>query len=91
MYKRQALRPAKNKSERDEKEVADKNKAPEELEFNPIVIAPSSPEIKSNKRVSLTVSENIDIRDVLLELARLAELELALDPYICLLYTSRCV
>lgn len=79
---RDALRPAKNKADRDEKEVADKNKVQEDLEFNPIVIAPSSPEIKSNKRVSLTVSENIDIRDVLLELARLAELELALDPYI---------
>lgn len=79
---RDALRPSKTKAERDEKETADRNQIPDDLEFKPIVISPTSPEIKSNKRVSLTVSENIDVRDVLLELARLAELELALDPYI---------
>lgn len=41
-----------------------------------------APDIDSEKRVSLTVDESVELRDVLLELARLAELELALDPSI---------
>ncbi len=50
--------------------------------LSPVIIAPDSPEVKSSKRVSLTITENINLREVFLELARLAELELALDPNI---------
>jgi len=46
------------------------------------MLAVDAPDIDSAKRVSLTVDETIELRDVLLELARLAELELALDPSI---------
>lgn len=52
-------------------------------EFNPVLAMPEAPEVvKTSKKVSLSVNENIDIRDVLTELARLADMELALDPYI---------
>lgn len=47
-----------------------------------VVLAPDAPEINNEKRISLTVTDTIELRDVLLELARLAELELALDPNI---------
>lgn len=47
-----------------------------------VVLAPDAPDIDSAKRVTLTVNETVELRDVLLELARLAELELALDPAI---------
>lgn len=53
-----------------------------ELDFQPNVIAPLPPDVNNKKRVSLSVTEKIDVKDVLQELARLSELELALDPNI---------
>lgn len=50
--------------------------------FSPVVLAPDAPEVQGKKRVTMTVTENIELKDVLLEIARLAELELALDPNI---------
>ncbi|MBS0235889.1 MAG: secretin N-terminal domain-containing protein [Proteobacteria bacterium] len=52
------------------------------LEYEPIVLAPDSPPNISSKLVSLSVTEDVPIRDVLVELARLASLELALDSNI---------
>jgi general secretion pathway protein D len=51
-------------------------------EFSPVIWSPDPPEIKDDVRVSLSVSEDVDVKDVLIELARLAELELALDTQI---------
>lgn len=47
-----------------------------------VILTPDAPDVDSAKRITLTVNETVELRDVLLELARLAELELALDPAI---------
>ena len=51
-------------------------------QFSPVVLAPDAPDIQGKKRVTLTITEGIELKDVFMEIARLAELELALDPNI---------
>lgn len=52
------------------------------LPFYDIVLAPEAPQIPSSKLVTLAISEDINLKDVLIELARLADLELSIDPRI---------
>lgn len=44
--------------------------------------APRRPPLKNNRKVTLSVTEDVPLRDLLLQIARLADLELALDPEI---------
>ncbi|ETN98297.1 hypothetical protein RFI_39215, partial [Reticulomyxa filosa] len=53
-----------------------------ELPFSPVILGPESPDVLSSKTVTLSITEDIPIKDVLIELSRLADLELALDPNI---------
>lgn len=48
----------------------------------PIIAPPPPPEIGSEKLVSMAVTEDVPIKDVLLELARLAEVDIEIDPNI---------
>src|SRR3954463_2149978 len=69
---RDALRPSavsKHKNAENQPITSDEAPIPD---FNPVLAAPESPDVKTSKKVSLSVNENIDIRDVLTELARLA-------------------
>lgn len=56
--------------------------APVIPESSPLLIAPGQPEGGSDKLVSLSVTEDIPLKDVLLELARLADIDVELDPNI---------
>lgn len=44
--------------------------------------APTKLPIKNNRKITLSVTEDVPLRDLLLQIARLADLELALDPEI---------
>ncbi len=75
---REALRPERQKAK--ERTGIEENAPIPPLAST--VLAPDAPEINSSKKISLAITETIDLKDVLQELARLAELELALDPNI---------
>jgi MSHA biogenesis protein MshL len=75
---RETLRPDRKKAEMKSEEEDNSSIPP----LSSVVLAPDAPEINSTKKVSMSITENIDLKDVLQELARLAELELALDPNI---------
>lgn len=53
-----------------------------DVDFSPVILDPDEPELKNTRRISLTITESNSIKEVLMEIARLAELELALDPNI---------
>lgn len=75
---RDALRPERQKAK-------ERTALEEDSSIPPLastVLAPDAPEINSTKKISLSITETVDLKDVLQELARLAELELALDPNI---------
>lgn len=50
--------------------------------FQSVLAAPSAPELADTRRVSLAVTETTPVRDILIELARKAEVDLELDPRI---------
>jgi general secretion pathway protein D len=75
---REALRPERKRAET-KTALEEDNPIPP---LASVVLAPDAPEINSTKKVSLSITEDVDLKDVLVELARLAELELALDPNI---------
>ena len=75
---RNTIRPHISKIDRETKQDFE----PDIPEFAPVILAPEPASIKREKRVTLSITEEIDIKDVMLELARLADLELALDPNI---------
>ena len=56
-----------------------RNHAPLSFQNN---YAPAKLPIKNNRKVTLSVTEDVPLRDLLLQIARLADLELALDPEI---------
>jgi general secretion pathway protein D len=60
----------------------DEDEDEEELDLAPVLLPPDEPEIKSNRLVSLSITPDVKIRDVLLEVARQAKLDMAIDPYI---------
>lgn len=48
----------------------------------PILVAPRRPSVDREKMVSLSVTEDVPLKDVLLELGRLADVDMELDPTI---------
>ncbi|HEU0117952.1 MAG TPA: hypothetical protein VFR09_04900, partial [Alphaproteobacteria bacterium] len=62
---------------------AQQNMAPPPIPDMPMeVVPPPPPALGSDKRVSVTVTDTVPVRDVLLELAREAKVNLELDPHI---------
>ncbi len=47
-----------------------------------IIIPPEEPQIGEGRLISLTVNDDVPVKDVLLELSRLADIEIELDPNI---------
>ena len=60
----------------------EKAEAPPIPQFQSVLAAPSAPELADTRRVSLAVTETTPVRDILIELARKAEVDLELDPRI---------
>ena len=54
----------------------------EDLKFLPILSLPEEPKIRNDKIVSMTITEDIDIKDVIIELSRLADIDIEIDPKI---------
>lgn len=81
-----AVRPSYEEMQRRRQQQEDDKQADamekSEMDYAPVVVSPESPAVKSSKRVSLSVTETVDVKDILMELSRLADLELALDPNI---------
>lgn len=50
--------------------------------FQSVVAAPSAPELADTRRVSIAVTETTPVRDILIELARRAGVDLEMDPRI---------
>lgn len=57
-------------------------KAPSIPDVSPILVAPRRPLIGKDKLVSLSVTEDVPLKDVLLELSRLSDIDMELDPAI---------
>ncbi|MDX2225423.1 MAG: hypothetical protein SFV21_21905, partial [Rhodospirillaceae bacterium] len=51
-------------------------------DFQPLLAAPAAPELADTRRVSIAVTETTPLRDILIELARKAEVDLEMDPRI---------
>lgn len=51
-------------------------------DFQSVLAAPSAPELADTRRVSIAVTETTPVRDILIELARKAQVDLELDPRI---------
>lgn len=51
-------------------------------DFQSVLAAPSAPELADTRRVSIAVTETVPVRDILIELARKAQVDLELDPRI---------
>jgi MSHA type pilus biogenesis protein MshL len=56
--------------------------APPIPQFQSVLAAPAAPELADTRRVSLAVTETTPVRDIIIELARKAEVDLELDPRI---------
>ena len=50
--------------------------------FQSVLAAPAAPELADTRRVSIAVTETTPVRDIIIELARKAEVDLELDPRI---------
>jgi MSHA biogenesis protein MshL len=48
--------------------------------FQSVLAAPSAPELADTRRVSIAVTETTPVRDILIELARKAQVDLEMDP-----------
>jgi MSHA type pilus biogenesis protein MshL len=64
----------------DEGTAEDPKAVPEIPEYSEILAAPQAAHTSSEKLVSLTVTEDIPVKDVLIELARLADVDMEIDP-----------
>ncbi|MBN9542604.1 MAG: secretin N-terminal domain-containing protein [Alphaproteobacteria bacterium] len=49
-------------------------------DIEPIIAEPLKPSLKKDKLVTLSISNDVDVKDVLIELARLAEIDIEIDP-----------
>ncbi len=58
------------------KEIGEAPELPEIFQY------PEIPDFAEGKLVSIKVTEDIPLKDILIELARLAEVEIEIDPYI---------
>ncbi len=90
-YRKKLMPPSYNKEELEKKEK-DKN-APKESsqkdevepqipEYSDILSAPPPPLTNQDKLVSLAVNEDVPIKDVLVELSRIADVDMEIDPAI---------
>ncbi len=66
----------------DQLDAAKTGEAPPIPAFQSVLAAPSAPELADTRRVSLSVTETTPVRDIIIELARKAEVDLELDPRI---------
>ena len=59
-------------------------------DFQPVLAAPSAPELADVRRVSISVTDATPLRDILIELARKAGVDLEMDPRITggIIYTA---
>ncbi len=59
-------------------------------DFQPVLAAPSAPELADVRRVSISVTDATPLRDILIELARKAGVDLEMDPRIAggIIYTA---
>ncbi|MEQ9444357.1 MAG: hypothetical protein RJS98_02230 [Rhodospirillaceae bacterium] len=59
-------------------------------DFQPVLAAPSAPELADVRRVSISVTDSTPLRDILIELARKAGVDLEMDPRISggIIYTA---
>jgi MSHA biogenesis protein MshL len=51
-------------------------------ELQPILAAPSAPVLAENRLITISVSDNVPLKDVLVELGRKADVEVEIDPRI---------
>ncbi len=65
-----------------EKQIDESAAAPPIPDFQSVLAAPGAPAIADTRRVSLAVTETTPVRDILIELARKAEVDIELDPRI---------
>ncbi len=63
-------------------EVTAKLKEPSIPDVAPILVAPRRPALVNDKLVTLSVTEDVPLKDVLLELGRLSDVDMELDPNI---------
>lgn len=77
-FKRELLRPVDTEAAVDQ--AAELEPAIPELAS--MLMAPEAPKLPDNKRVSISVSDNVPLKDVLIELSRQADINLELDPAI---------
>lgn len=55
-------------------------KQPDIPELTDIITAPQEPDVAGDKLISLSVTEEVPIKDVLIELGRLADVDVEIDP-----------
>lgn len=79
---KETMRPLGSAEKRAQKKDRPQHEDDEELDFSPVILAPEEPEIKSAKLVSLSITPDVQIKDVLLEVGRQAKLDMAIDPNI---------
>ena len=72
-FKEQLINPEKRNK------ASEKDKIPE---LSPILSAPQKPSLAQGKLVSLKVTENVPLKDLFIELSRIAEIEIEIDPNI---------
>ena len=52
------------------------------LELSQILMAPTPPKMAAGKLISLSITEDVSVKDVLIEISRLANIEVQMDPNI---------
>lgn len=67
-------------SKKKKSKLSSKSNEPEIPEFSEILAAPVPPEAAPDKLVSISVTEDIPLKDVLVELSRLADVDMEIDP-----------
>lgn len=65
-----------------EVETKVETKVPPLPKISDVLINPSKPKIGNNKTVSISVTEDVPLKDVFLELAKLADVDIEVDPSI---------
>lgn len=81
-YKDKLLPPTLAEKEKHDKKDGKQIQEPDIPEISDLIVAPPPPPTAATKLVSLSVTEDIPLKDVLLELARLADIGIELDPKI---------
>ncbi|MBT4921686.1 MAG: hypothetical protein HON23_01575 [Rickettsiales bacterium] len=77
-YKTSLLTPRSNAQQENFSERKVKNN----LKFEQMLLAPTKPKLADNKLITLSVTEDVPIKDVIIELARIADVETQISPNI---------